>query len=240
MNESGLWALVDAGSTAISLQLRTLPGVSARRELVKECSAELAARLHLELPGWKIELNEYFIPLLSLTAPLIETAPIAVRAEYAAQLEALLDEDEWPVNSLSLVDWTLAPLIKELGSKYQLSVEAHQLQHERLSAAREPYAAAFCNGRWPVKYPDIFTEFYFELDALEHELVRHVIYQFSRTYKYPRPLRSDHRYSEEQVIAAGERLVAKGWLIRSPKLSNEQNRYLRRGKSALLSKNTLL
>ena len=241
INELGLWARVNAGSDdVLHVELRTLPGRPAQRVAVHEQITELGTRLHMELPAWEIGIERWMTPHLVLKAPVTETTPVALRAELVEQVEALLDEDDWPVHSLSLVDWTLAPFIKTLDSTYNLSVDARQLQHERLSAARAPYMTAFCDGRWPVKYPDVFTEFYFELDVLEHELASGAIYQLSRTDKYPRPIQSYRQCSPEQIIQAGQRLAAKGWLLPSLNPTFGAGRYLRRGKSALLSKNTLL
>ena len=249
MNELGIFSrLAIATGDALNIELHTMPGRSADWHAFYGQAEALTAHLRLELPGWGMRFygDQYSRPSWTLAPPTTKATSVERRADYAAQLEALLEENDWPLDSLELVDWIINPVHLANPMRWQgMRPAEHQARHTIIATAREPYAEPFCNGRWPIKYPEIFNELHFELDALEATLARDVIRRNGRTAHNVVMLASPHSYSLAEVEAAGERLLAGGWLIRHPNPPTfisglGRACYLRRGKSAMISEAQLL
>lgn len=249
MNELGAYLLVQGGydSKNISLDLRTLPGRPAQRDAINERARELKERLSVEL-GWptSVATSIWSPPALSVTPQLTDEQSLDERGQAAQHLEMVLDEEDLRTNSLSLIDWITEPARRLLPSPWgRLSPDEHQTRYEKVRRLRESYIEPYYAGRHPIKYPDVYAEFYEELSALEHELVSHLIRVGPRTSSWGVRLISRHDYSPELQAAARERLLALGWMVKSPEqyshyLQRGELLYLRRGKSTLFSATHLL
>jgi len=226
----------------LRIETRTLPGRARDPQAENAWHDAAKERWGRELPGWTFSEKGWRaeLCLAPANAEGMQNDHVA-RGQTLAIVEDLANEYGHPVDALASVDW----IIESHFSKrpYARTKAENIEQHKRLAELRNPYLEPYFSGRYPVRCPEAFEEFYADLSVFEQEIARSVIQRCPRKQPHPIMVRqTGSRIDEQMAFDVIKSLERKGWLLgKTLTYSNVTlPTAVRAGKSMLFSDRLLL